>query len=148
MFNQTGPVDGSEIRQSLWLNPQATDSGGNTPSSTDNVVFGYYADGFYDRSEVVRSGPVGNGHVAIGTANVAFGGRLFFNPTTNASLFFPLGGSRQFNGTLSNSDTSTGYYWTSSAPYGNGWAMALHANGFVTMSGGMRNSGNNIRCIR
>jgi len=147
-INQNGPVEGSEMRQSLWLNPQATAENGNTPNNTDNVVFGYYADGFYDRSEVVRSGANGNGHVALGTAKVAFGGRLFFNPTTNASLFFPLGGSRLYTGTLNNSEISTGYYWTSSAPYGNAWSMALHANGFVQMTAGMKDSGNNVRCVK
>ena len=146
--NQYGPVAGSEIRQSLWDNPQATDSGGNTPNNTDNVVFGYYADGFYDRNKVVRSGPAGNGHVALGTAKVAFGGRLFFNPNTNASLFFPLAGYRDHNGTLHNNDTSTGYYWTSSTPYANGWSMALHTNGFVLMTAGMKDSGHNIRCVK
>jgi len=93
-----GSVSGSEYRQSLWLNPP---TGQN--SNMDNSVWGYYADGFFDRRQIVESiNNAENSTVSYYLSNlfdvrnrdIAYIGRLFFNPTTNRSLFFPAAGYR------------------------------------------------------
>ena len=122
----------SEMRQSLWLNPQT----GSGTSNTANSTWGYYADGLFDRKAIAGS-PNGaaNSAVSAATNDIAYIGRIFFNPNagSNASLFFPAAG------TLSNKDVeyggttadvketgSAGYYWTRSnsakpSPGNSGW---------------------------
>lgn len=70
----------SEFKQSLLL--QIGDQ------NTKNSIYGYYADGFFDRRVIVGKG------VSTG-ADVAYVGRLFFNSATGASLFFPSSGYRE-----------------------------------------------------
>jgi hypothetical protein len=84
-------VRNSEIRQSLWLNPQSNRGVNNI----ENFVSGYYADGFFDRRQIVAS-TVGEANSVVSTHNnsVAYRGGLFYNPATNASLFFPMQGYR------------------------------------------------------
>lgn len=70
-----------------------------------NFTCGFYADGFYDRGNVMN--PEGNGAypesaVAAGTANVALTGVLFHNPNSLASLFLPFAGWRSGGGPLLN----------------------------------------------
>jgi hypothetical protein len=79
----------SEVRQSLFNNPIP---GYNYNNYTDNSVWGYYADGFFDRHAITD-----NTTVSSGDRNIAYIGRLFFNPVAtsdhyNASLFFPASG--------------------------------------------------------
>ena len=109
----TGVIAGSEIRQSLWLNPPV-----DTLSNTDNSTWGYYADGYFDRLALqssVGQNTITNSAVNPSTVDVAYIGRLFFNPTTNASLFFPAAGYRFCNsGQLYNAG-GRARYWTSSA---------------------------------
>lgn len=103
-----------------------------TPVILDNLIYGNYADGFFDRRPI-QSGQMIDGTnreatnnttqytgVSIHNASAAFRGVLIFNPNTDASLFLPAAGRR------SNPDGSlefagqTGYYWSSSvAP---GWS--------------------------
>lgn len=149
--NPSGAVASSEMRQSLWLNPQA--SAGVT--NLDNSVWGYYADGFFDRRQIVTPGggnPIAASAVAANTVSVAYIGRLFFNsdaasPSYNASLFIPAVGSRSnFDGGL-NFAGSLGYYWTSSASSTTmGWCILLNVNyaypGVYSRSGGCP-----VRCI-
>lgn len=87
------PPAGSEILQSLWLAPPAA-----LVSNALNFIWGYYADGFFDRRMLqTTSGgtysAVGQ-TVAWGTNDVACSGGLMYNPVTNASLFFPASGIR------------------------------------------------------
>jgi hypothetical protein len=109
-------VSRSELRQSLFRNPV---SGFYDVGETSNSVWGYYADGFFDRRSIA-SGTT----VAGGTRDVAHIGRLFFNPIPvsgryNASLFFPAGGFRDNNstGTLNGSGI-WGMYWTATLKAG------------------------------
>jgi len=86
-----------------------------------STAWGYYADGFFDRRQVVSylGLNVAAGTVSAGDNNIAFIGKLFYNSTTNASLFMPAAGCREdlLNGSLRTSLTQTasvqGYYWSS-----------------------------------
>lgn len=103
-------AQGSEMRQSLFMSPEkgfdiAVDQG-----SGDNTTFGYYADGYFDRRTIIS-----NTTVAKNTVNVAYKGRLFFNPENNASLFFPSSGSRDYLDGSFKYVGSSGYFLTSSA---------------------------------
>lgn len=78
-----------------------------------NTTFTFYSDGFFDRRPV-KEPSNGNYGVSLQNSKVAYQGILFFNPTTNASVFFPAAGRlNNTNGALE-SVGSTGYYWTSS----------------------------------
>ena len=108
-------VANSEIRQSLFANPGPNY---NYASETGNSIWGYYADGFFDRRQIAAS-PTGAANTAVSSGeNVAYIGRLFFNPVAvsdryNASLFFPAAGWRYDVGNL----TATGIdatYWSAS----------------------------------
>lgn len=102
-YNTTASVIGSEMRQSLFLNPQTSTTG-----NADNSIFGYYADGYFDRYLITSN------CVNSSTNNIACAGRLFFNPTTKASLFFPAAGSRFWSTGAGPYPGNTGIYWTSS----------------------------------
>ena len=132
----------SEIRQSLWLNYTT-----KTPpllfENNDNLAYGYYADGFYDRRSIERSNFTTNGIVDAGRPTVAYGGALFFNPITNASLFFPVGGYRyNTNGKLEYPGLK-GYYLTS----GN-QVLAFQNEGWAAMGDPMGTAGLNLRSVR
>ena len=105
-----GGIAGSEVRQSLFLNPQS-DQGINT----DNSAWGYLADGYFDRKMITNSASgVANSAVASSSSNVAYIGRLFYNPATNASLFVPAAGTRsEVDGRLQLAGSSVAF-WTSS----------------------------------
>ena len=78
-----------------------------------STSLGYYSDGFFDRRPIKDLANLKA--VSTGNANVAYIGLLFFNPNTNASLFFPLAGRRSNeNGGLLDANSS-GYYWSSSS---------------------------------
>ena len=110
-----GFVDGSEIRQSFWLNPK----NGQASSSYDNMLRGYIADGYFDR-RVMRV-PNTKGHSNEGVADIyqsetitvdgaqktftiptlvdegaeiGYAGMLVYNPNNYASIFIPGNGSR------------------------------------------------------
>lgn len=143
---ETPTAAASEIRQSLYLNPQ-----NDKESKLDNSTWGFLADGFFDRGNIVT--PPGNNFVANtavspGTANAAYIGRLFFNSNNNASVFLPAPGYRYTdNGVLENAG-GHGRYWTStsSSAY-NGWYFSVfdtNANQWPDV----RFYGFLIRCVR
>jgi len=143
--NTTGSAVGSEMRQSLYLNP----SNGIT-SDRFNTEWGYYADGFFDRrlfSNAVRA------TVSSGNNGIAYIGLLFFNPASGASLFFPSAPVRSIsNGAITTSlniYTLSGLYWSSSSTNVNnnsGWALNFSSNAVYQM-GIQRPSGGSIRCV-
>jgi hypothetical protein len=134
------------MRQSLWLSPSKSLSSTDT-TSTENSIYGYYADGFYDRRKVDRTNE-SNGIVAKGTHEVAYGGRLFFNPNTMASLFFPVAGDRSnANGTLQH-EGLYGYYLTSYVYLGSAMALSMRNQGFLVMAEVMRSQGSHVRCVK
>ncbi len=93
----TDKIDQSEIRQSLFLTPQQ----GTGVYSNLNTAFGYYADGFFDRRPVHTPVVTNSTTVALQAncavsegADIAYQGRVVFNPYNNASLFIPHSGYR------------------------------------------------------
>ena len=103
-------ISNSELRQSLFQNPK---TGWNYGNDIDNSVWGYYADGFFDRRSITN-----NTTVASGTPEIANAGRLFYNTTSgsdhfNASIFFPATGwLHYYDGSLRWTGQE-GLYWTS-----------------------------------
>jgi len=136
----------SEMRQSLWSNPDAGIAG-----STANNVWGYYADGFFDRRQIGKS-PTNSGSLAvsIGYNDVAYIGRLFYNPNSGsyASIFFPAAGCRSATSGSLDAAGKSGYYWSSSSTSGrDGWSL----NVFDTFAGQLnqtRSCGYSIRCVK
>jgi hypothetical protein len=86
----------SEFAMSLLFDP-------TTNNNVKNSVWGYYADGFFDRRPVGTSNTgYRNTVVNNNSHNVAYIGRLFYNNITGssrrgASIFFPAPGGRDFN---------------------------------------------------
>ncbi|MDR2584820.1 MAG: BACON domain-containing protein [Prevotellaceae bacterium] len=139
----------SEFRQSLWLNPPTS-----RLSNIDNVIRGFYADGFFDRRAVVSS-PTGatNSAVSTGNNNVAYVGHLFYNPVSesssySSSLFFPGAGIRSVdaNATLTNAGNLAIYLSSSSSNLGISWSLGL-SNG-VYAETPSKTRGLSVRCVR
>jgi hypothetical protein len=145
-------VYNSELRQSLWLNPQ---TGGS--SNLNNNIYGYYADGFFDRREItgIRAGATGSDSPVYAVSNtnsdIACIGRLFYNPHTATSLFFPGAGQRNFESGTVYDPGVYGYYWSSSNNHlSNAWTLAMTistANDLLYMLGAYRASARSIRCV-
>jgi hypothetical protein len=107
----------SEIRQSLFHSPSTAI---NYNSSVPNSLYGYYADGFFDRRPTENTSKKDKSAVALGTKDVAYVGRLYFNsmPTgthCNASVFFPIPGTRSYIDGELVTNGSDSNYWTASA---------------------------------
>ncbi len=95
-------IKGSELRQSLHLTPLITN---DVNGAVLNSVFGYFADGFFDRRTAA------SGAVDATSVNAGFRGRVFFNPYSYNSIFLPCGGYRNV-GAISQVG-SRAYYWCS-----------------------------------
>ena len=140
--NSAGPIVGSEIRQSLWLYPQT-----GTNTNVQNSVFGYYADGFFDRRQIDSNQAVS------GTNNdIAYIGNLFYNPNSKASLFFPASGMRLGSSGELRDQGVRGTYWTSATfnTSGNARHISFHlVTGSLAVSPNFsgKNNGANIRCV-
>jgi len=148
--SDAGAVNGSEIRQSLFTTPPI--GGGNT---SNNSVSGYYADGFFDRRQIVTDPTGNNASSAVSTGNneVAYKGRLIYNPTTNASLFFPFAGAFTYSASLNSlnllNSGSLGYYWTSTTRSNVTTAWNLLVNNNALQSSYVANNvALSIRCVK
>jgi hypothetical protein len=146
--------------QSLWQNPYDTPQ--NPGLVVNNTVWGYYADGWFDRRKIgdgVRgaAGYAGtNSSVSTGDSGIAQIGTVFYNPTAGsyASLFFPAGGFRdQSLGNIMDSG-SRGNYSMSTAYRGDmAWAMGFGKSGssaqiqFVGQNS-WRSFKFNVRCVK
>ena len=149
--NMSLPADmaQSEIRQSLWLNPQA----GSNVNNTTNSSWGYYADGFFDRRLIsTTTFSTANSSVSI-NYNVAYVGRMFFNPNSYASLFFPATGHRlHTNGNFDVVSNYDGRYWTSSSVIDEtttdqrAWNLCFTGN-IAYQSNFAESYGESIRCV-
>nr|WP_129729701.1 hypothetical protein [Parabacteroides goldsteinii] len=151
----------SDWRMSLFQSPMKGDASWNTvnqpfeqankpvlynPVPLEEILYGYYADGFFDRRPVMErdmvigtsrdpnTGSVPQGAtkkykgVSLDNADAAYRGVLIFNKNTNASLFLPAAGRRWYmDGSLEYAG-ETGYYWSSSV-----------APGWADTSGGVQN---------
>jgi len=135
----------SEMRQSLY----AISPVGLAPS-TSNAYFGYYADGFFDRRKIVSS-PTGIPSCAVSTGDyqIAYAGYLFFNPSDNASLFFPVGGQRTGTDGRLQSTGTYGAYWSVTAYSDPDYAWALTFNNHTAGQIYIRKSeAVSIRCVK
>jgi hypothetical protein len=144
-----GDYTTSEFKHSLWV----TFTSGIDNNITGNLDSGCYADGFFDRRAIVAP-PAGTGlavsyHPTLTSMNrlVAYNGRLIFNPSTYASLFFPFAGQRSpVDGTLQGTGEAS-VTWGSSA------AATISARAFVLensqslLNGGIRNWAFSMRCV-
>ena len=147
-MDATGEMDSnkSETLQSLFSNiPTYTDN------NVQNSVWGRYADGFFDRQAIVNSlglnpNPIPSA-VSVDNSAVAYIGRLFHNPTSYNSLFFPTSGNRyNSSGALSYAGGS-GNYWSSSlSDTFSGWGLFISGSDTYRRAY-QRNNGYPIRCI-
>ncbi|MDH6303632.1 hypothetical protein M2459_000434 [Parabacteroides sp. PF5-5] len=93
----------TEFLESLF---QKTSTDYTVPDE-ENSIWGYYADGYFDRYERNDESFVGSG------TKIASRGHIFFNIATLNSLFFPATGGLSMNGQYLNTGVS-GNYWGSS----------------------------------
>jgi hypothetical protein len=137
-------ISQSEIRQSLMLNPKT-----GSLVVISNSFWGYYADGFFDRRNT-GPGMTIKSKVAETGGDVACIGRLFFNPNTYASLFFPAASFRYNDQGVLNTDFEVGNYWTSSIyslTEGSAWVLNLFpSSAFHEMN--YTNNAYSVRCVR
>ena len=137
----------SEMRQSLFLNPPT----GTAAASPANFVWGFYADGFFDRRAITNAAGLdvpNAGTVAAGTYDIANRGALFFNPRNSASLFFPATGNRVTDGGIAGNVGDRAFLWSSTSGFGEATAWFLEVindNSFVRS--GDRRIGAAIRCV-
>lgn len=137
-------VTNSELHQSFYADY----------SLTDNTVLGYYADGFFDRRNIMKSvGFGGNSNSAVLPSSVQVGylGRLIYRTTTPASLptrslFFPMPGYRLNTGSLQYSG-SWGNYWLASLDNNDPTFLELSNTGAYPDASNF-NTGYSIRCVR
>lgn len=134
----TTNVNDSEMRQSLYLNPQ-----NGVSSNRDNVLYGYYADGFFDRRKIVN-----NASVCVSDYRIGYVGYLFFNPDNNHSLFFPLSGLRSnTNGSLEQTGTYSAYWSGSILNDSDAWVLELGSNS-VRQNHLLKSRAVSIRCVK
>jgi len=121
-------------------------------------TWGYYADGWFDRRKIVGSaGMFGQANSTVSynsanvadpiNANVAYIGRLFYNPTTNASLFFPATGYR--SPALMYAGNWSDYWSQSQYSTDEAWHLFMYGNMSYPMHGGAsKTSARSVRCVR
>ena len=154
VHNSNGYIPNSEMRQSLWVGPPIgfNLTGSYTAESSRNSVWGYYADGFFDRRQIVSSlTGAANSAVAAGSYAVAYQGNLFYNPVTYASLFFPAAGDRGASTDIAGLlelTGSWGEYWSSSSQgIMTGSMLMFFSSSAQTMAPG-KSYGFSIRCVK
>jgi hypothetical protein len=124
-------INVSEVRQSLFHSPSGVV---NYNSSVANSLFGYCADGFFDRRPIENTPSKDKAVVALGTRNLACVGRLYFNPMPasthyNASLFFPTTGTRdRLSGILVTLGSDSSYWSASADDATNAIALRIYDN--------------------
>ena len=137
-FYLTGDAYDSEMRQSLFLDPVLS-----TGSSTSNSVYGYYADGFFDRMAIST-----NSTVASGTRNIAHIGRLFYNPNNFASLFFPSAGYRNSdNSNMQYLGTGSSYWTSTVADNDYAWSMNFDPTDAKFEFNRKKSTAASVRCV-
>jgi hypothetical protein len=146
--------DNAEMRQSLFLGYKTglTDS---RNADIQNETWGYYADGYFDRRNIVDAVKVPFETVTVYEAvgydtaeplKSAFIGGLFYNPATNASLFFPAPGSRETNGTSVGERVGGSIYYVAPA---SAFRFAIRKDGSNNGSGpGQKAVAASIRCVK
>lgn len=150
-----GRIDvGTAVSNTLFAESEIVQSLQYNSTSFDNSVWGYYADGFFDRYALTASADVGalpNVKVSTG-ATVAYLGTLVFNPNDHHSVFFPASGSRSGvqSGTLADSG-KTGTYWTGtrngSNVRGSGLTFTSAQAAIINTYVDVRNA-TSVRCVK
>ncbi len=137
-------VTNSEIRQSLWLNPIVGDA-----FTSDNSIYGYYADGFFERHKIADftypNNSVNKNFSSGSGADIAFAGVVQYNPNTFASVFLPASPRYEWNG--SGFGSIAGSFWTTSANLQNALCFNVYEGGIYTTSPAVVTYGRNIRCV-
>jgi len=132
----------SDMAQSFWSNPPI-----ERGSNTDNSVWGYYADGFFDRRQISAYNAVS----VEDNKTIAYIGRLFFNPATAASIFLPAAGrcNTYQDGALSFEGTY-GSYWTSTVfnPGSNANNLSIGSSNNANRATYASYSGFSVRCVK
>jgi hypothetical protein len=138
------------IQQSLLLTPKLGIDEASS-SSPDNSLFGYYADGWFDRRAIVSSS-TGTPFSTVAASDphaVAYCGRLFYNKFNNASIFLPFSGNRAEGAAIANAGSAL-TLWTSSSnsdgPGRNGIAFTGSSTG-TNMGNNQAIFGRSIRCV-
>lgn len=131
----------------------------NTNAGNSKHIWGYYADGYFDRHAItgVTSGdPYGNATnttvpsaaVKAGSNTVAYQGYLFVDLTNFTSLFMPGAGIRaQHNGQLGSAGND-GVYWCRSYSTTSIWDMGFNATDIYQTENNPANYGFSVRCVR
>lgn len=140
---------GNEFYQSLIATENVLTNAANT-----NSAYGYYADGYFDRRAIVNGvGTNGGSNTAVDASNVAAGyaGRVFYNPTSAASVFFPATGLR--NGDAPSTLEYTGTYaayWSSTSYDTNAASAMLLSSDEATPAAytTFRSAGFSVRCVK
>jgi hypothetical protein len=137
----------STLTQSLWSVPTTNLSA----SIKDNVTWGCYADGWFDRQRIVNSpGTSGKTNAAVSAGNnkVAYNGLVFFNPDSGASLFVPAVGQRVVTTAAVNLAGDTGPYWLTDGigASGNVFTVSLSKGG--GLGGNTSSYARSIRCVK
>lgn len=150
-FDSFPNANNSEVRQSLWLNPRDGEE-----ESNDNILWGYYADGFFDRRQI-RTSHNGVAASVVGSdAELAYIGQLYFNPYNNASLFIPASGLRldhdkypvpKVRGELQYTGQRGFFWFTSKYDRSNAWYISNDQGRSVILYASLR-YGFPIRCVK
>ncbi len=142
----------STLRQSLWLNPPQNTGMHSGNTNTDNIVYGYYADGFFDRHRIHSwSGSFYTVNQAGSGADLAFMGSLAYNPLSFASLFLPMANGLNADGSVNYQPMS--WYWSSSvSSQTKGLSLSVYFGQLSMMevhylSDGYSPIGQSIRCV-
>ncbi|MDR1372625.1 MAG: InlB B-repeat-containing protein [Dysgonamonadaceae bacterium] len=137
----------SELMQSLF----STTFNGSNSNNGNYRYCGYYADGYFDRRQIVNavgSSAASNSAVSASTKDVAYIGALFVNPATNASLFVPAAGSRNTsNGGLTQAGNQGRYWCSSSNEQAYGWSLYFVYNDKTYQNSSYRSCGFSVRCV-
>lgn len=129
-FHRTPAVGGGTLTVGKW-----------GLGNVDFTSWGYYADGWFDRGQILKSSTVGTG------AQVAYRGLLFFG-SNNASMFLPAIGMRDSGtaGSLTDVD-AWGYYWSGSMSNLEGAHLSF-TRGYINPNTlYSRSTGMSVRCI-
>ncbi|MDR1698428.1 MAG: fibrobacter succinogenes major paralogous domain-containing protein [Prevotellaceae bacterium] len=141
-------ASGNELMQSLFK--VTFDGASSNTNSTNDRYFGYYADGFFDRRPIEKAVGASSREKSVvsgNTKDAAYIGLLFTNPATNASLFTPAGGYRNYrDGSLSNAGYD-GCFWSSSAFSSHrGWYLNVLSSN-ANQSYNYHPNGFTVRCV-
>ena len=117
-------------------------------STSTTSPWGYYADGYFDRRAIVTSATnETNSAVSVNNDDVAYRGKLVYNPTTNASLFLPASGYRTYTGGTLYSTGANGLYWSGTPNSTYAYHLYVY-RGNVAVLDTYKSVGYSVRCVK